>query len=193
VTGKILRSQELFYDPDETIDLKGRILSPGFIDVQCNGAFGFDFSVVPENLVDFQKGLQRLNRHLVRTGVTSYLPTLPSQKLQVYRKVLKYLGPSGASRSTREGSESLGAHCEGPFIASSKCGIHSPAVLQQAPYGFADPEACYGAENLPLPESGLRSPITMITAVPEITGIMASIPDLSKRGIKFSIGHAEAA
>lgn len=119
VTGKILKSQEVFYEhhvvPDEIIDVKGKLISPGFLDVQFNGAFGFDFSTIPDDMNAYAKGLKRLNRHLVRTGVTSYLPTLPSQKADVYHKALRYLGPSGMNHDPLEGSESLGAHCEGPF------------------------------------------------------------------------------
>ena len=196
VTGKILHSQQVFYEhhvtPDEVVDLKGKILCPGFIDVQFNGAFGFDFSTIPEDMATYQKGLGRLNRHLVRTGVTSYLPTLPSQKPEVYHEALPYLGPSGRARNPLEGSESLGAHCEGPFISPTKNGIHSLEVLQEAPNGFADFEACYGAENLPYLGSGLRSPVSMITAAPEVRGVSAAIPQIAQRGIRFSIGHTEA-
>ena len=196
VTGKILHSQEVFYEhhvvPDEEIDLEGKILCPGFIDVQFNGAFGFDFSTIPEDMTTYQKGLKRLNRHLVRTGVTSYLPTIPSQKPEVYYKALPYLGPSGRARNPLEGSESLGAHCEGPFISPSKNGIHSLEVLQEALNGFADFETCYGAENLPYLGSGIRSPVSMITAAPEVPGVFDAIPQIAHRGIKFSIGHTEA-
>jgi N-acetylglucosamine-6-phosphate deacetylase len=200
VTGRILRSQEVFYEhhvvPDEVVDLKGKILCPGFIDVQFNGAFGFDFSTIPEDMTTYQKGLNRLNRHLVRTGVTSYLPTLPSQRAEVYHKALKYLGPSGGARNPLEGSESLGAHVEGPFISPSKNGIHSLQVLQEAPNGFTDMEAIYGAENLADAEGEVRgqvhSPISMVTAAPEVPGVLASIPEFVKRGIRFAIGHTES-
>lgn len=193
VTGKILHDQEVFYEhhvtPDEIIDLKGKILAPGFIDVQFNGAFGYDFSTIPEDMGVYTKGLKRLNRHLIRTGVTSYLPTIPSQKPEVYHKALPYLGPSGASRNPLEGSESLGAHCEGPFISPTKNGIHNQEVLQEAPNGFSDLEACYGAENLPVNGTG---PITKITAAPEVHGVSSLIPEVTNRGIIFSCGHTEA-
>ena len=196
VTGKILHSQEVFYEhhaiPDEIVDLKGKILSPGFIDVQFNGAFGFDFSTIPDDMATYQKGLKRLNRHLVRTGVTSYLPTIPSQKPEVYHEALQYLGPSGKARNPVDGSESLGAHCEGPFISPTKNGIHSLEVLQEAPNGFADFEACYGSENLPYLGSGMRSPVSLITAAPEVPGVSEAIPQITQRGIRFSIGHTEA-
>lgn len=92
VSGKILNGQEILYEqrvaPDEVIDLGGRILSPGFIDVQLNGAYEFDFSVIPEGGAPaYGKGVQHVNRKLVTTGVTSYLPTLTSQRPEVYQKV----------------------------------------------------------------------------------------------------------
>ncbi|KAK6420972.1 N-acetyl-glucosamine-6-phosphate deacetylase [Oleoguttula sp. CCFEE 5521] len=195
-TGKILHGQEAFYEhhitPDEVIDLNGKILAPGFIDVQFNGGFGFDFSTVPDDMTEYRKGLNELNRKLVRTGVTSYLPTLPSQKAEVYHKTLKYLGPSGGSRNPLLGAESLGAHCEGPFIAGTKCGIHSPSVLRNAPNGLSDIDTCYGPENLSFQEDDARSPITMITLAPELPGLMSAIPALTSRGIRVSVGHTEA-
>jgi N-acetylglucosamine-6-phosphate deacetylase len=91
-SGKILNGQEIIYGnrtaPDRVIDLGGNILSPGFIDVQLNGAFGFDFSVIPEDgMVGYNKGVSKVNRSLIATGVTSYLPTLTSQPPEVYQKV----------------------------------------------------------------------------------------------------------
>ncbi|KAK6441735.1 N-acetyl-glucosamine-6-phosphate deacetylase [Oleoguttula sp. CCFEE 5521] len=196
ITGKILNGQEAFYEhhttPDEVIDLKGKILAPGFIDLQFNGGFGFDFSTVPDDMAEYRKGLNELNRKLLSTGVTSYLPTLPSQKAEVYQKTLKYLGPSGVARNAVLGAESLGAHCEGPFIAGTKCGIHSPSVLRTAPNGLSDLESCYGPKNLSFQEPDTRSPITMITLAPELPGLMSAIPILTSHGIKVSIGHTEA-
>nr|POF04055.1 n-acetylglucosamine-6-phosphate deacetylase [Quercus suber] len=196
VTGRILHAQEVFYEhhvaPDHIIDLKGRIIAPGFIDVQLNGAFGFDFSTIPNDMSDYQKGLEQLNQQLVRTGVTSFLPTLPSQMPAVYHKTLRYLAPSGEARDASKGAESLGAHCEGPFISPTKQGIHSPEVLRSAPNGFADFAACYGESSFPDNSVETRSPITMITAAPEVEGVSSCIYDITKRGIIFSLGHTEA-
>lgn len=199
VTGKILRSQEVFYEhhvmPDQVIDLEGKILCPGFIDVQFNGAFGDDFSTIPtnstgrEDITAYAKTLKKLNKRLVQTGVTSYLPTLPSNTSELYHKVLPYLGPSGVRRDASEGSESLGAHCEGPFISPTKNGIHSLDVLQEARHGLADLEECYRKENLTADGNG---PIRMITAAPEVPGMLPLIKDITSRNIIFSIGHTEA-
>lgn len=91
-SGKILNGQELLYEqrtaPDSIIDLGGKLLAPGLIDVQLNGAYGFDFSVIPENgSVGYSKGVQLVNKNLIRRGVTSYLPTLTSQRPVVYHQV----------------------------------------------------------------------------------------------------------
>ena len=105
VSGKILNGQEIIYEhrtePDQVIDLGGRILSPGLIDVQLNGAYGFDFSVVPDDAaVSYGKGVLHVNRNLVTTGVTSYLPTLTSQHPDVYQKVGRHLSPHSIPNQT---------------------------------------------------------------------------------------------
>lgn len=90
-TGKILQPQKAFYEhhisPDNVVDLGNRILSPGFIEVQLNGAKGFDFSVPQETKEKYDEGLAEVNRELVKMGVTSYLPTVVSQAKDVYHKV----------------------------------------------------------------------------------------------------------
>lgn len=91
LTGKIVRSQEIFYSenavPDETIDLGGRIIAPGLIDVQMNGAFGFNFSTVPDDPMNYGKTFRQMNKLLVTTGVTSYLPTVTSSRRELYHQV----------------------------------------------------------------------------------------------------------
>lgn len=91
VTGKVLCGQDLLYGerltPDRVIDLGNRIVSPGLIDVQLNGAFGVNFSEVPENIASFPISLNKVNKSLVKTGVTSYLPTMTSQTRDTYHKV----------------------------------------------------------------------------------------------------------
>ena len=98
VTGKIIKSQAAFFDdlilPDETIDLGGRILSPGFIECQLNGAFGFNFSTLAEPAV-YAKAIRNVNKQLVTTGVTSYVPTITSQTGELYKRALPFLGQIG--------------------------------------------------------------------------------------------------
>jgi N-acetylglucosamine-6-phosphate deacetylase len=189
ITGKILKSQQEFYShhtiPDRVIDLGGRIISPGLIDVQLNGAFGFNFSTAPDDKASYCKTLRQVNRSLITTGVTSYLPTITSQKASVYHSILPLLGPSGTSRLPSDGAESLGAHIEGPFLNPSKNGIHTPEVLIAAT-SITDLESCYGAENFS------SQYVRMITAAPEVGNMIALIPEIVSRDIIFSMGHSEA-
>ena len=208
-TGTILDSQSAFYShhitPDQTIDLGGRIISPGFIDVQLNGAQGFDFSVPKDTAEEYEEGLKKVNWHLVRHGVTSYLPTVTSTRQEVYRKVLPHLGPSGADRDPWKGAESLGAHVEGPFLSKEKNGIHNTEVLRIA-NSLEDVEEMYGRENL-YPRSvskGTDGAVTgdaeeilpprikKMTAAPELGSMSSLIPQIAKDGRIFSIGHTTA-
>ncbi|KAG9379223.1 n-acetylglucosamine-6-phosphate deacetylase protein [Pyrenophora tritici-repentis] len=169
-SGKILNGQEILYEhrtaPEEIVDLGGRILSPGFIDTQLNGAYGFDFSVIPEEGPSaYVKGVHRVNRSLVATGA----PQAPPE-----------MQPTAPSP--------LGAHCEGPFLSPTKNGIHNTTVLLEPTHGISSLEACYGPSNLHSP-----SPISLITLAPELPGALATIPPpLAARGIAVSIGHSEA-
>jgi N-acetylglucosamine-6-phosphate deacetylase len=191
-SGKILDGQECFYThrtaPDRVINLGGRILSPGLIDVQVNGAFGFDFSVAPDSMADYAKGLIKVNKGLIKTGITSYTPTIVSQRAEVYHKVLPYLGPSGNRRLPFEGAESLGAHLEGPFLNKKKNGIHNKSILQLPDQGIDSLVACYGPSNL----DGKSTPVAYVTIAPEQPGALAAIRALRSRGIRVSIGHTAA-
>ena len=183
-SGRILSSQTAFYGshatPDNIVELQGKILSPGFIDVQLNGGHGFDFSI-PEP--DFETKLADTNRRFVKAGVTSYLPTVISQASEVYKEVLPYLGPSGQDRDPAKGAESLGAHVEGPFLSPCRNGIHNKAVLQEAKT-WSDIEICYGKDNF--------QNVRKITAAPELGNMVDLIPQFTGRGIVFSVGHSDA-
>jgi N-acetylglucosamine-6-phosphate deacetylase len=73
-----------------TIDLDGGILSPGLIDVQINGAYGVDFSELeptPEGEAAYLAGLDKVSARIVETGTTAYVPTIITQKEELYAKV----------------------------------------------------------------------------------------------------------
>jgi dihydroorotase-like cyclic amidohydrolase len=112
-SGKIVRSQEVFYSentvPDVTVNLGGRIISPGMIDVQLNGAFGFNFSQIPEPGVSYEKSLRQVNKSLVHSGVTSYLPTVTSEQKEVYHRVSFVANPQ-SKMLTRIRSSLSSAH-----------------------------------------------------------------------------------
>ncbi|ESK97362.1 n-acetylglucosamine-6-phosphate deacetylase [Moniliophthora roreri MCA 2997] len=193
--GVILNAQKTFFlrkqRPDTIIDLGGNILSPGLIDIQINGAYGFDFSVFDGDEAAYRQGLRRVAENIVETGVTSLVPTIVTQERSLYPKLLELLKPLSAENS----AALLGWHAEGPFIDMAKRGAHTPSFLLSAPEGLRSFEELYGVENLAEDEDWLMGEdvgVRIITAAPEIKGVMAAIEPLTKRGIAFSIGHSIA-
>jgi N-acetylglucosamine-6-phosphate deacetylase len=113
--------------------------------------------------------------------------THTDQILTSAHQALPFLAPSGARRDPSAGSESLGAHCEGPFINPTKNGIHNTSVLRTAPDGLADLAACYSERNLTSP-----SPIKLLTLAPELPGALSCISALTSLDITVAIGHSDA-
>lgn len=92
VSGKIVDGQSAFFDDltafGTTIDLDGDYLVPGFIDVQINGGYGIDFSEFEDgNEAEYLQGLDEFSRRILETGVTSFVPTIITQKADAYKKV----------------------------------------------------------------------------------------------------------
>ncbi|KAG2369910.1 Metallo-dependent hydrolase [Suillus spraguei] len=189
--GVILDAQRTFFlrkeRPDTIIDLGGNILSPGFIDTQINGGFGFDFSVYDGDDKTYRDGLKLVAERIIETGVTAKT---------FYPKLLNLLRPW----SPPNAAHLLGWHVEGPFLQMSKRGAHEPTLIIPALEGFKTFESIYGPENLAEAEDWLMSGDTvhntvgvrMITAAPEVEGVMEAINEASKRGVCFNIGHSMA-
>ncbi|KIM40312.1 carbohydrate esterase family 9 protein [Hebeloma cylindrosporum] len=196
--GVILDAQKTFYKrrerPNRNIDMGGNIVSPGFLDIQINGAYGFDFSVYEDDDEAYHKGVQMVAERIVETGVTSLLPTIITQEKSVYPKLLSLLKPFSNSKS----ATFLGWHAEGPFIDLTKRGAHTPGYLLPAVEGFKSFEEVYGAANLveredwAMSEDDQNPGVRLVTAAPEIPGVMDALAELNKRGIAFSIGHSVA-
>ncbi|ODV97551.1 hypothetical protein PACTADRAFT_36945 [Pachysolen tannophilus NRRL Y-2460] len=166
---------------DEVIDLEGLIVAPGFIDIQINGCFGFDFcSKDPPEI--YLENYHLAMKSLIQTGVTSICPTLPSSYSDTYKVALPILKPSRNCDMT----DSLGVHCEGPFISTAKKGCHPIGALTEARNEMKDLAKLYNAD-------GLSKNIRIITAAPEIGGVSSAISNIVKdHKIVFAIGHTNA-
>ncbi|KAL4071283.1 carbohydrate esterase family 9 protein [Scleroderma yunnanense] len=192
--GVILDAQQTFYlrrtRPNKIIDLGGNILSPGFIDIQINGGFGFDFSVYEGDDQQYREGLKLVAERIVETGVTAVMPTIITQEKSHYAKLLRLLRPW----SPPNAAHLLGWHVEGPFLQMNKRGAHSPSLIIPASEGFKSFEAVFQPENLVATEDWLSGSdavgARIITAAPEVEGVMESIEEIVNRGICFSIGHS---
>lgn len=155
---------------DDEVDMHGRIIAPGYIDLQINGAFGIDFSIQADQV-------HRVAKLLPQYGVTAFLPTLVSCEKEKYIELLPHLQPyPGGSH----GSTILGIHLEGPYFASAKQGAHNHDLIRSQ---INDPpENFYG--NL----EGVK----IVTLAPEIPGGLATIKYLKSKNIIVSAGHTNA-
>ncbi len=115
-----------------------------------------------------------------------------TQERSLYPKLLHLLRPYSAPGS----ATLLGWHAEGPFIQFAKRGAHAPQFLVPAKEEIKSFEDVYGAENLAETEDWLMAGDTedalgvrVITAAPEVDGVMSSVEELVRRGVVFSIGH----
>jgi N-acetylglucosamine-6-phosphate deacetylase len=164
---------------DETLDLTGLTLLPGFIDVHIHGAVGVD--TMEATAAD----LHRVARFLARNGVTAWLPTLVPAPIEDYRRAVHAIETFIREQDERTvAARALGLHYEGPFINSAQCGALRPAYLHTC----ADATAL---ESLAV--IGVESAAQMMTVAPEIDGGVELVRELVKRGWIVSIGHTRAA
>ncbi|MCY4478195.1 MAG: N-acetylglucosamine-6-phosphate deacetylase [Gammaproteobacteria bacterium] len=134
---------------EKVIDLKGRRIAPGFIDLQVNGGGGVLFNNSPT-----VGALSAMAAAHARFGTTAFLPTIISDDYAIMRAAI------GAVRQARkeELSGVAGIHLEGPFLSPARRGTHDAARLRAL-----DEEAI---ELLTSPRPDL---VTLITLAPEKT------------------------
>ncbi|KAF8863556.1 carbohydrate esterase family 9 protein [Acephala macrosclerotiorum] len=165
--------------PDtKTIDLKNVIISPGFIELQINGALGFHFAhtKTPEL---YSAGVSKLAHYLPQTGVTGFFPTVPTVSSDIFKQVLPFLAP----KEEENAASVLGAHVEGPFLAPSKKGAHDASNMFIP--ATTTLEEMYGERNL-------RNSIRVCTLAPELPGALGHIKKLREYGVCVSMGHSAA-
>ncbi|KAE9375460.1 carbohydrate esterase family 9 protein [Stipitochalara longipes BDJ] len=163
----------------QIIDLENAIISPGFLELQINGALGFHFAHYGEPAT-YQAGVRKLAKYLPKTGVTGFYPTVPTVSSSVFKQVLPFLKPEEIVGS----ASVLGAHVEGPFLAPSKKGAHDAANMHIP--ASSTLENIYGEENL-------RESIRVLTLAPELPGALGHVEKLTDQyGIRVSMGHSAA-
>jgi len=151
-------------------DLGGKLLLPGFIDLQVNGGGGVLFNDAPG--VESIRAIGAAHR---RFGTTGFLPTLISADLDVVAEAIAAVQAALAAKVPGV----LGIHIEGPFLNVERKGIHDPEKFREL-----DPAA---VELL----TSLRGGRTLVTLAPEMT-TPAMIRKLVDAGVVVSAGHTNA-
>jgi len=148
--------------------LATNIVSPGLIDLQINGGFGFEVG-------DDLASLRGLCAALPATGVTAFLPTLVTRTPDDYRRARRAFSDLGYA----PGARALGLHLEGPFLSSARSGAHRRELIMDPDQALVD-ELVSGGD------------VRLMTLAPERPGALALIGRLREHGIVVSLGHTDA-
>ncbi len=128
------------------IDLGGRDVFPGLIDIHCHGAMGYD-------VLGGTEELERMSVYFASRGITTWYPTTGGSKENILR-VLRELKLDGV-----RGANMPGFHLEGPYLTKDALGgISADSVKEPDIADFA----------------GFDS-VKLITVAPELPGALEYI------------------
>ena len=155
---------------DTVVDVRGKYLVPGFIDVHTHGACGHDVcDATPE-------AIAAIAAAKLAEGCTSFLPTT----LTVANRTLKAAARAVAAyRRDERFAKALGIHLEGPFINPACCGAQNPAFVRRPSI-----REVLGIAAI--------SPVKLVSFAPEMTGGTAFAAACRDHGIVPSCGHTGA-
>lgn len=155
---------------DHTINIKGKWVTPGLIDIHVHGANYADaMDADPESI-------NTLNQFFASRGVTGYLLTTGTASNSDISAVINCFQEYSP---TEDGAVPLGIHLEGPYLCEERKGAQPSIHLR-------DPEPVYYQRWF---ESGV---IRLMTVAPELEGALALIQTGIKKGVEFAVGHSVA-
>ncbi len=154
------------------LNLKDKIISPGFIDIHVHGGYGVTFGTD-----DLANNLEKYSQWVVSGGVTGFLLSITGpdaesiyQLIQDYANILEK-GVSGAT--------ALGLHLEGPFLNPEKKGAFNPQWLRT-------PDPNEAKKYLKLGKGWIKQ----ITLAPELPNAKEVAAIMHKAGVTVALGHS---
>jgi N-acetylglucosamine-6-phosphate deacetylase len=157
---------------DKVIDLGGRFLSPGFVDLHVHGGDGADF------MDGTAEAFRTVCRAHARHGTTSLLPTTTVGRHDQLLTVLRLCRQ--LKQEETGGARILGAHFYGPYFGKEAKGAHPGAHLR-------DPVAAEYEQYLEYADS-----IVTATVAPELPNAEGFMRASTARGIVGNVGHSHA-
>lgn len=154
------------------INLFGKYLAPGLIDMHVHGGNGISFEQ-PSNL---EQDLQTYSNWVVSTGVTHYLCSIAAPDAQaLVESIKRYVN---IFEKGIKGAQPIGLHLEGPFLNKEKKGAFNPAWLRM-------PSLDEAKSFINAGEKWIRQ----ITLAPELPGAQEVAGLFRSQGILVSLGH----
>lgn len=169
----ILESKDSVDNVDSFLNLNGRHLVPGFVDVHVHGGGGYDA------MSGHVEDIDGMSLFHAKHGTTSFLPTtLTADHLSTERVIGNIV--KAIENGTR-GAEVLGLHLEGPFINEKRSGAQNPLYIREPSIHELDRYCELAKGN-----------IRLITLAPEQPGAIEFIRHAYQKGVTISIGHSDA-
>lgn len=157
------------------LDLRGRVLIPGLMDIHVHGGHGITFGRIDT----LEEDLRSYSSWVIQTGVTGYLTSITHGRADGLVELVKAY--ADLMEAGIPGAEPLGIHLEGPFLNVGKKGAQNAAWIR-------DPDP---AEALAHLEAG-RGWVRQVTMAPELPGAH-EVADIYRRaGVVVAAAHSNA-
>ncbi|AZN42594.1 N-acetylglucosamine-6-phosphate deacetylase [Paenibacillus albus] len=158
----------------EMIDLDGKIVLPGFVDVHVHGGGGYD--LLRGEQEDYRGAAVFHASH----GTTSMLSTTGGAPEPATLELLRRARQAQMD-GTACGADYIGVHLEGPFLNPIRKGAFDESLLHAPDFGEMQRY---------ITASG--GTIRLVTLAPELSGGEEFVRWLTAQGICVSIGHSNA-
>lgn len=162
----------------ERRSMAGRLVAPGFVDLQVNGGGGVLFNDDPT-----AQTLRTIAAAHGRFGTAGFLPTLISDRRETMAAAIAAVRTMLEEEPAPGAARVLGIHLEGPFLNPERRGVHDPACIRPLEEGDIALLTSLGA--------GLGAGRTLVTLAPEAVP-PGSIRRLSEAGLVVAAGHTAA-
>ena len=170
-----VKKASVWVAPDETVDLQGKYLAPGFIDMHVHGGGGGDFMDAERS--SWQQAFTAHMRH----GTTSLCPTTLTASMEEMESVFSlYRELEGEREQMPSRPRLLGLHMEGPYIAESMKGAQNGDYIRLPRKELTDWLLEKGAGAL-----------RILTMAPELEGAGEAARALRAAGVLLSVGHSD--
>ena len=155
------------------VDYGDKRIVPGFIDIHCHGAFGFDTNDANE------EGLRAWTKGIVTEGTTALLATTITQSEEVLTKAVANVAK--VMEDGYEGAEILGIHFEGPYLDMLYKGAQPEQHIVKGTI-----------EQFDRYQEAAKGNIKYITMATETDEDFELTKYLAEKGVVVSIGHSAA-
>ena len=155
------------------VDYGDKRIVPGFIDIHCHGAFGFDTNDANE------EGLRAWTKGIVTEGTTALLATTITQSEEVLTKAVANVAK--VMEDGYEGAEILGVHFEGPYLDMVYKGAQPEQHIVKGTI-----------EQFERYQKAAKGNIKYITMATETDDDFELTKYLADNGVVVSIGHSAA-